>query len=377
MDENKKQITRRSKQIASSIKALMAIMIAVSAAAIVGIIAVIVFPDTAEKINKLLDNNSLIFISDSMADDELVDSPRLSALISLGGVIISYSIYFFFSWTMLGIINSISRGSSPFTDSNADMLRKASYFSLILLLTSDIIIPIFAFLLLQLLSALFRYGAYLQRKADETSRIQEEMIVSFAEITENKSSQTGNHVKRVSEYSRIIAEKMGLPEEECERIRLASTMHDIGKLMIPSQILEKPARLTDEEFAVIKQHSAYGGELLEHVEGDIMQLARTIALDHHERPDGMGYPDGKTLESISVEGRIVAVADVYDALTSKRSYKEAWDPKQAYDEIVKNSGSQFDSKVIEAFKAAYGDIDKARKQYADGANLSFIPSAGA
>ena len=193
------------------------------------------------------------------------------------------------------------------------------------------------------------------------------MIVSFAEVVENKSEQTGQHVRRVAEYTRIIATEMGLDDKQTDMIRLASTMHDIGKLLIPADILEKPAKLTDEEFATIKKHSAYGGKLLNNVEGDVMQLARTIALDHHERIDGRGYPEGKAGDDISIEGRIVAVADVYDALTSKRSYKEAWEPQQAYDEIIKNSGTQFDPQVIEAFKRSYDKINEMRQVYADAA----------
>ena len=126
-----------------------------------------------------------------------------------------------------------------------------------------------------------------------------------------------------------------------------------------------PGRLTDEEFGQIKKHPLYGEHLLHNVEGDTMLLAREVALEHHERYDGKGYPYGTRGEDISLEGRIVAVADVYDALTSRRSYKDAWDPKAAYDEIVRCSGTQFDPRVVDAFVAAYDQIDAARRQYAD------------
>ena len=142
-------------------------------------------------------------------------------------------------------------------------------------------------------------------------------------------------------------------------------MHDLGKLMIPSEILEKPGRLTDEEFAEIKKHPTFGEHLLHNVEGDTMTLARQVALEHHERYDGKGYPNGEKGDEIGLEGRIVAVADVYDALTSRRSYKDAWDPKTAYDEIVRCSGTQFDPQVVQAFVAAYDQIDEARRKYAD------------
>lgn len=272
---------------------------------------------------------------------------------------------------LLGYINFFKRmivhiiqEQQPFTPETAKQMRKGSYGLLLLVLVNPIL-GILLFLLVRFFSVIFEYGAYLQDKAEETSRIQEEVIVSLAEITESKSEQTGQHIRRVSEYSKILARQMGLPEEKVENLRLASTMHDLGKLMIPSEILDKPGRLTDEEFAEIKKHPGFGEHLLHNVEGETMTLARQIALEHHERYDGKGYPSGEKGEEIGLEGRIVAVADVYDALTSRRSYKEAWDPKRAYDEIVRCSGTQFDPRVVEAFVAAYDEIDAARRQYAD------------
>ena len=262
------------------------------------------------------------------------------------------------------LVTHILKEQQPFSLETAKRMRKGSYALLLLVLVNPVL-GLLMFLLMRFFSLIFEYGAYLQEKADKTNRIQEEVIVSLAEITESKSEQTGQHIKRVSEYSRILATQMGLGEEAVEKLRLASTMHDLGKLMIPSEILDKPGRLTDEEFAVIKKHPGYGEHLLHSVEGDTMTLARTIALEHHERVDGRGYPNGEHGEEISLEGRIVAVADVYDALTSRRSYKEAWDSRRAYDEIVKGSGTQFDAQVVEAFKAAYAEIDATRQKYAD------------
>lgn len=262
------------------------------------------------------------------------------------------------------LVTHILKEQQPFSLETAKRMRKGSYALLLLVLVNPVL-GLLMFLLMRFFSLIFEYGAYLQEKADKTNRIQEEVIVSLAEITESKSEQTGQHIKRVSEYSRILATRMGLGEEAVENLRLASTMHDLGKLMIPSEILDKPGRLTDEEFAVIKKHPGYGEHLLHSVEGDTMTLARTIALEHHERVDGRGYPNGEQGDQISLEGRIVAVADVYDALTSRRSYKEPWDSKRAYDEIVKGSGTQFDARVVEAFKAAYDEIDATRQKYAD------------
>lgn len=211
-------------------------------------------------------------------------------------------------------------------------------------------------------SYLIDYGATLEERSRETSRIQEEMIVSFAEICENKSAQTGGHVRRVSEYTRILAQALGYTPDEVERIRLASMMHDVGKLLIPQDILEKPGRLTKAEYARMKEHVTYGARLLEDVEGDVMHLAHNIARDHHERWDGRGYGQGLRSQDISREARIVAVADVYDALTSRRTYKQAWDERAARDEIARQAGAQFDPEVVEAFLAHYDEISAVRQR---------------
>lgn len=262
------------------------------------------------------------------------------------------------------LIERVIDEGQPFSAATARQVRRGSY-GLLLLVLMNPVLGLMTFLLMRFFSLIFEYGAYLQERSEETTHIQEEIIVSFAEITENKSGQTGQHIRRVSEYTRVLAKAMGFGDAETENLRLASIMHDIGKLLVPTEILEKPARLTDEEFAEIKKHTTYGGQLLNHVEGDVMVLAREVALQHHERPDGRGYPEGLSREDISLAGRIVAVADVYDALTSRRSYKDAWKPSDAYDEILKCSGTQFDPKVVEAFKEVYPEIDAIRQKYAD------------
>ncbi len=299
--------------------------------------------------------------------DALKDSIEAHHLAGIGYLM--YSLYSALIVMILSfyrkLIITVVRGGQPFTEEAGTMMKKYSYLTLFFIFSSNPIVTILLFMILRLFAVIFDYGAYLQKKANETNRIQEEMIMSFAEITENKSGQTGQHIRRVSEYSKIIAEELGLKDSQVEMIGLASTMHDIGKLIIPAEILDKPARLNDEEFATIKTHTTYGAALLSRVEGDIMQLSKTIALEHHERFDGNGYPLGKQGRAIAPESRIVAVADVYDALTSRRSYKKPWDPKDAYDEIVKNAGKQFDINVIEAFKSGYERIEEARERYAD------------
>ncbi len=193
---------------------------------------------------------------------------------------------------------------------------------------------------------------------------QEAIILSFAEISESKSLQTGQHVKRVSEYVKVMAEYAGYDENERSKIALASMMHDVGKLMIPPEILEKPARLTPDEFNVIKTHVTYGEELLHNTRGEVMDMARRIALQHHERWDGHGYL-GYIGEDIDVLSRLVAVADVFDALVSKRSYKEGWAPEEAYAEIIKQKGTQFSPYAVDIFIKSYDRILEILEQYPD------------
>ena len=323
----------------------------------------------------LFGNDELInTIKEALIEEELYSSisEDLEEIIPTKYVVIIASLFHIITRVILYIylvvfskmLKEMANGSKPFTDKNAKTIFIMSI-SVLIFVLSNPVIAIFLSLIGLLLSQLIKYGAYLTAKADEINEIQEDMIVSFAEVVENKSEQTGKHVKRVSEYSYVLALEMGYSEEDAERIKLASMMHDIGKLMVPQEILEKPAKLTNEEFDEIKKHPVYGANMLNTSKGDSLILAKSIAHDHHERVDGKGYPDGSTGDVISKEGRIVSVADVYDALTSKRSYKEAWDEKDAYNEIVKNSGTQFDKDVVDAFIRAYDKINKIRIEHAD------------
>ncbi len=193
---------------------------------------------------------------------------------------------------------------------------------------------------------------------------QEELVRAFAELSESKSRQTGQHIKRVSEYMQIMANALNLEEEEKKSLCIASMMHDIGKLLIPEEILEKPSKLTTDEFKIIKKHVVYGYELLKNSPGRVMEIAQTIALEHHEKWDGSGYL-GKKAEEIDLYSRLMAVADVYDALVSRRSYKEKWEPKDAYDEIVKGSGSHFDPMIVSIFQKNYTEFYSVVQKYPD------------
>ncbi len=204
-----------------------------------------------------------------------------------------------------------------------------------------------------------------ERLSQDVRASQEEIILSLAEIVEAKSGQTGNHIKRVSEYTACIATVLGYSPREVNRIRIASMLHDLGKLMIPNDILEKPGKLTPEEFSVVKTHTTQGDELLKRCTGRTLKLARTIAVEHHERWDGKGYPRGLKGEEISEASQIASVADVFDALSSKRCYKEAWDDGRAKAEIDACSGSQFSPAIVAAFDKAYPEIERSHASYQD------------
>lgn len=325
--------------------------------------AVLYFPRAAVFIGDRLNNNFLFKILRAFAGLDSME-PRYQAAIGCMVILISYVVIYVMLKMFAQLMRFLAEGERPFDVQTAKHIRRNAFYTLLFILYNPLL-GVISFAIMLLFSYLMEYGGYIQEQADETNRIQEEMIMSFAEITENKSGQTGQHIKRVSEYSRILARQLGLDADRVESIRIASTMHDVGKLLIPSEILDKPGKLTDEEYAVIKTHTTMGGQLLENVEGEQMQMSRTIALQHHERFDGKGYPTQMHGDDISLEGRIVAVADVYDALTSRRSYKNAWTDEDACAEIVKGRGTQFDPAVVDAFVAAHDQIREVREKFRD------------
>ncbi|MBQ8160406.1 MAG: HD-GYP domain-containing protein [Clostridia bacterium] len=279
-------------------------------------------------------------------------------------IILSHIVLLIFVQGLHRLTSTLASSGHPFDVKAARAIRHRAF--LILFLSFyNFPMAVLLFLFTLLFTYIMEYGAYIQQQADETNRIQEEVIVNFAEISENKSGQTGQHIRRVSEYTKVIAEEMGLSPQEIEDLRLAATMHDIGKLLVPTEILEKPGKLTDEEYRIIQQHTTWGGQLLENVEGREMHLSRAIALEHHERYDGRGYPARKKGGEISLPGRIVAVADVYDALTSRRSYKDSWPEENAFREILNGRGTQFDPQVVDAFQKAHDRILEVRETFRD------------
>lgn len=184
---------------------------------------------------------------------------------------------------------------------------------------------------------------------------QRELIFTMGEICETRSQETGFHVKRVAEYCYLLATLYGCSEEDASMIKQASPMHDIGKVAIPDAILHKAGKLTIDEWEIIKTHTSLGHAMLSVSHRALLKVAATIAFEHHEKWDGTGYPNGLKEEEISVEGRITALADVFDALGSKRCYKEAWDLPDILNFFKKNRGTSFEPKLIDLF---FQNLDK-------------------
>ena len=200
---------------------------------------------------------------------------------------------------------------------------------------------------------------------DELSKTQREVIFTMGAIGESRSKETGNHVKRVAEYSKILAIAYGLGNDEAELLKQVSPMHDIGKVAIPDHILNKPGKLTEEEFAIMQKHTVIGYEMLSNSDRDIMNAARIVAYEHHEKYCGGGYPRGIAGEEIHIFGRITAIADVFDALGSDRCYKKAWDDEKIFNLFKEERGRHFDPKLVDAFFDTLSDILGTRESLKD------------
>ena len=198
---------------------------------------------------------------------------------------------------------------------------------------------------------------------NEIDRTQKEIIYTLGEISETRSNETGHHVKRVAEYSKLLTLKYGLTKRDAEIIELASPMHDLGKLAIPDVILNKPGKLTFEEFKVMKTHAEIGYEMLKNSNDILMKTAAIIALEHHEKYDGTGYPYGKKGEEIHIAGRITAIADVFDALGSERVYKKAWPLEDILDLFRKERGKHFDPVLVDLFLDNLDEFLEIRDKY--------------
>lgn len=199
----------------------------------------------------------------------------------------------------------------------------------------------------------------------EIVETQKEVVFTMGAIGETRSKETGNHVKRVAGYSRILAKYSNLSIEEMELLVDASPMHDIGKIAIPDNILNKPAKLSDEEFKIMKTHAELGYTMLNHSSRPLLKTAAIIALEHHERWDGKGYPQYLKGEEISIQGRITALADVFDALGSQRCYKDAWSDEDIYEYFKQEKGSQFDPNLVDIFFEHLDEFLLIREKFID------------
>lgn len=193
------------------------------------------------------------------------------------------------------------------------------------------------------------FNARLQESQRAVEESQIEVLHRLAQAAELRDDDTGQHTHRVGDLAAGLAQQLGLDANQVELIRLAAPLHDVGKIGISDTILLKPGRLTSEEFETMKRHAVIGGALLSAGQSAFVRTAEIIALTHHEKFDGSGYPNGLAGEDIPIEGRILAIVDVFDALTHERPYKSAWSVEEALAEIKNQSGRHFDPRVVEAF----------------------------
>ncbi|HMA99659.1 MAG TPA: HD domain-containing phosphohydrolase [Spirochaetota bacterium] len=205
-------------------------------------------------------------------------------------------------------------------------------------------------------------SSFLQEEIEQT---QKEIIFTLAETGEMRSKETGNHVKRVSEYSGVLAQGLNMSKNEVDVIKLASTMHDIGKIAIPDAILLKNGLLNDEERTVMQTHVNLGYDMLRHSEREMLKAAAIIAHQHHEKWDGTGYPNGIKGKDIHVYGRIVSLADVFDALSSDRCYKKAWPMAKVYRHLEDQKGCHFSPELVDIFFKRINDFLNIKKQFKD------------
>lgn len=209
---------------------------------------------------------------------------------------------------------------------------------------------------------LVKYSSQLKSAHQDLQYAYLDTINRLVAATEYKDEETGDHIVRISRYCTLIAEKLGLPHETVELIQFASPMHDIGKIGIPDHILLKPDRLTKEEFDIVKTHTTIGASILENAKADVLKLSHEIALNHHEKYNGNGYPGGLSGEDIPISARIVAIADTFDALTSTRPYKDPYPFDVAVDIILSEKGQHFDPDIVDVFIGSIEEIRRIREE---------------
>ncbi|MEG3638120.1 HD domain-containing phosphohydrolase [Magnetococcus sp. PR-3] len=215
----------------------------------------------------------------------------------------------------------------------------------------------------QLEDAVKHRTADLQRSMEALTESRQEVIHKLARAGEFKDTDTGVHIWRMAAYAKVLALAAGLSEEMATRLEEAAPMHDIGKIGIPDAILKKPAKLDEEQWQVMRQHTTIGAQILSPSPSALMQLAAIIAEHHHERWDGSGYPHGLKGTDIPLEARIVAIADVFDALTMRRPYKEPWSVERAMAAIKEDAGHHFDPQLVTQFTYALPQILQVKARF--------------
>lgn len=215
--------------------------------------------------------------------------------------------------------------------------------------------------------------AELEEALNLAKKTEYEISARLGKASEYRDMETGMHIKRMSHYSAKLAQLYGLPDEEVELVLYASPLHDIGKVAIPDQILLKPGRFTPEEFEIMKLHATLGGKMLE-TDGHypVIEAGRIIALQHHEKMDGTGYPEGLSGEEIHMHARIVAIADVFDALSSERVYKKAFSIEKTVEIIQEGSGSHFDEVLVNLFVSNLDEFLKIKEAFPDEEEIPSI-----
>jgi|UPI0005C97B70 HD-GYP domain-containing protein (c-di-GMP phosphodiesterase class II) len=203
---------------------------------------------------------------------------------------------------------------------------------------------------------------HLNKEIEDTQR---EVVFTMGAIGESRSKETGNHVKRVAEYSKLLALYFGLPEDEAEMLKQASPMHDIGKVAIPDAILNKPGRFDEKERKIMDTHAKLGFDMLKHSKRALVKCAATVAYEHHEKWDGTGYPRKLKGEEIHIYGRITALADVFDALGSDRCYKKAWKDERIFNLFKEERGKHFDPKLVDIFFEHLDEFLNIREKFKD------------
>ncbi|NLC08579.1 MAG: two-component system response regulator [Gammaproteobacteria bacterium] len=202
-------------------------------------------------------------------------------------------------------------------------------------------------------------------QAEEVLETRLQIVQCLGKAAEYRDNETGMHILRISHFARTIAKAIGFSDEQADELLHAAPMHDVGKIGIPDAILLKPGKLTAEEWEVMRQHPAIGARIIGEHKSSLLQLAATIALCHHEKWDGSGYPNGLAGEDIPLEARIVSLVDVFDALTSVRPYKKAWPIEEALEFIRDQSGSHFDPMLVDIFMDCLPEILHIRDRWAD------------